>query len=158
MTTSRRPSAPLAVPIVATALLLGALGVLSGCAQPAEPEEEVFRGRKITSMVELMNKVVLPTSDAILYISSRTPTNDDEWKELQGKALMLAESANLLLSEHYAMDRDRWIEVTMPMLEAGEAAYQAALDRDVDALAELNDPLYTSCITCHEHYQPGFTY
>ena len=42
------------------------------------------------------------------------------------------------------------------MLDAGEAAYRAAKDRDVDALVALNDQLYTSCLECHLHYRPGY--
>ena len=29
-----------------------------------------------------------------------------------------------------------------------------AKDRDVQALVELNDALYTSCLECHIHYPP----
>ena len=127
-----------------------------GATEEGTTKKEVFRGRQIATMSELMVKIIYPTSDAILYISTRTPTNDVEWNELQGKALMLAESANLLLSPIYAWDDEQWIEDTKLMLDAGEAAYEAALEKDVDALAELNDALYTSCIVCHKHYRPGY--
>ena len=33
---------------------------------------------------------------------------------------------------------------------------QAAQDRDVEALSELNDPLYQSCVTCHQHFRTGY--
>ena len=42
------------------------------------------------------------------------------------------------------------------MLDAGEAAFFAAKDRDVEALSELNDQLYQSCVTCHRHYRRGY--
>lgn len=109
-----------------------------------------------STMTELMVKVIYPTSDAILYVSSRTPTTEQEWSDLQGKALMLAESANLLLMPERALDRDQWLKDTKLMLDAGIAAFEAAMAKDVDALIELNEPLYQSCIVCHLHYRPDY--
>jgi cytochrome c556 len=42
------------------------------------------------------------------------------------------------------------------MLDAGEAAYRAAKDRDVPALEALSDQMYESCVTCHQHYRPDY--
>ena len=28
--------------------------------------------------------------------------------------------------------------------------------KDVAALEALNDELYQSCVTCHEHFRPGY--
>ncbi len=112
--------------------------------------------RQVGTMSELMVKIIYPTSDAILYISTRTPTNEVEWGELQGKALMLAESANLIMSPIHARDQGQWMEDAKLMLDAGEEAYEAALAKDVDKLAELNDAVYQSCVTCHLHYRPDY--
>ena len=107
-------------------------------------------------MSELMVNIIYPTSDAILYISTRTPTNDVEWNELRAKALMLTESANLLMMPGRARDQDRWMQDAKLMLDAGAAAFRAAKSRDVDALADLNDAVYTSCTTCHQHYRTSY--
>src|SRR6187551_2559481 len=64
----------------------------------------------IGTMSELMINLIYPTSDAVLYITTRTPTNDVEWNELTAKTLMLAESANLLMMPSRAMDQDRWMK------------------------------------------------
>jgi hypothetical protein len=122
----------------------------------AKSAPEIFRGRQVGTMSDLMVKIIYPTSDAILYISTRTPTNEVEWNELQGKALMLAESANLLMSPLHAWDEERWMADAKLMLEAGEAAYEAALAKDVEALANLNDAVYQSCVVCHLHYRPCY--
>jgi hypothetical protein len=147
------------------ALLGGALagaGLLAGAlfaglgglgAQEVEP---VPVPRQVGTMSDLMVKIIYPTSDAILYISSRTPTDEAGWNELQSKALMLAESANLLMSPIHAWDQDRWMRDAKLMLDAGEAAYEAAMARDVDGLAELNEAVYQSCVTCHLHYRPDY--
>jgi hypothetical protein len=110
----------------------------------------------IGTMSELMVDIIYPASDAILYITTRTPTNDAEWNELQGKALMLAESANLLMMPSRAMDQDRWMKDSQLMLDAGAAAYEAAKNRNTAALEELNQAVYDSCVVCHFHYRPDY--
>jgi hypothetical protein len=110
----------------------------------------------IGTMSELMIDLIYPTSDAILYISSRTPTNDVEWNELRAKALTLAESANLLMMPSRAYDNDRWMKDAQLMLDAGAAAFEAAKNRDVPALENLNQAVYESCLVCHFHYRPDY--
>ena len=111
----------------------------------------------IGTMSELMVDIIYPTSDAILYITTRTPTNEVEWNELQGKALMLAESANLLMMPSRVMvPEKRWRQDAQLMLDAGAAAYEAARNRDLAALEELNQAVYDSCVVCHLHYRPDY--
>ena len=85
-------------------------------------------------MSELMVHMIYPTSDAVFYITSRTPKTDAEWAELQAKTLTLAESANLLMMPGRARDQDRWMKDARLMLDAGWAAFKAAKAKDVAAL------------------------
>ena len=110
----------------------------------------------VGTMSELMIDLIYPTSDAILYISSRTPTNDVEWNELRAKALTLAEAANLIMMPSRAYDNDRWMKDAQLMLDAGAAAFEAAKNRDVPALENLNQAVYESCLVCHFHYRPDY--
>jgi hypothetical protein len=135
-------------------LLVFVTGAASAQAEPAA--EAPIVPIPASTMSELMIKVIYPTSDAVLYVGSRTPTTEQEWNELQGKALMLAESANLLLMPQRALDQDQWLKDTKLMLDAGIAAYEAAMNKDVDKLIELNEPLYQSCVVCHQHYRPDY--
>jgi hypothetical protein len=107
-------------------------------------------------MSDLMVHMIYPTSDAVFYISSRTPTTDAEWAELQAKTLTLAESANLMMMPGRTRDNDRWIKDAKLMLDVGEAAFKAAKAKDVAALEALSDQLYQSCVTCHQHYRPNY--
>jgi len=109
-----------------------------------------------STMSELMVKIIYPASDAIFYITTREPKSEVEWVELQGKALAVAESANLLMMPGRARDQDRWMQDAKLMLDAGRAAFRAAKARDVAALDALNDDLYTSCTSCHQHYRPNY--
>src|SRR5262249_33919652 len=100
------------------------VGVSSVSAQSPAP-------RAIGSMSELMVEVLYPTSDAIFYIGTRTPANSREWGDLQAKALMLAESANLLMMPGYARDQDRWMADSTLLRDAGAAAFKAAKAKDL---------------------------
>jgi hypothetical protein len=107
-------------------------------------------------MSDLMVKIIYPSSDAVFYITTRMPKTEVEWGELQGKTLALAESANLLMMPGRARDQDRWMQDAKLMLDAGTAAYRAARAKDVAALDALNDQLYNSCTSCHQHYRPNY--
>jgi hypothetical protein len=108
------------------------------------------------TMSDLMVKIIYPASDAVFYITTRQPKNDVEWGELQGKTLALAESANLLMMPGRARDQDRWMQDSQLMLDAGIAAFRAAKRKDLAALEAVNDQLYVSCTSCHQHYRPNY--
>jgi lipocalin-like protein len=110
----------------------------------------------VATMSDLMVKVIYPASDAIFYITTRQPASEAEWGDLQAKALMVAESANLLMMPGRARDEDRWMQDAKLMLDAGRAAYRAARAKDLAALEALNDQLYESCTSCHQHYRPNY--
>lgn len=112
--------------------------------------------RNIGSMSELMVKIIYPTSDALFYIESRTPKTDAEWNVLEGQALMLAESANLLMMPGRARDQKQWMADAKLMLDAGALAVKAVQSKDVEAIAALGDQLVESCTSCHKHYRPGY--
>jgi hypothetical protein len=150
--------------------LLGIVFTTSVIAAPAvarRSDDALWRGRPVQStahppvtrvgtMSELMVHLIYPTSDAVFYISSRTPKTDAEWSELQAKTLTLAESANLLMLPGRARDQDRWMKDAKLMLDAGWAAFKAAKAKDAAALEALSDQLYESCVTCHKNYRPDY--
>lgn len=107
-------------------------------------------------MSELMTKIIYPMSDAIFYVPTRAPKNDVEWDELSAKALMLAESGNLLLLPGRLRDQDLWVADTKLLIDAGNAAFKAAKNKDLAALTALNDALYESCVTCHADYRKNY--
>lgn len=112
--------------------------------------------RNVGSMSDLMVKIIYPTSDAIFYVESRTPTNDAEWTVLEGQALMLAETANLLMLPGRARDQKQWMADAKLMLDAGAAAVKAAKTKNAEAVSAVSDQLLESCTSCHKHYRPGY--
>lgn len=122
-------------------------------AQVAAPATDL---KVVGTMSELMIRIIYPASDAVFYITTRTPETDVQWGELQGQTLMLAETANLLMMPGHARDQERWMADAQLMRDAGAAAFKAAKAKDVKALEALNDQLYQSCTTCHMHYRPNY--
>ena len=112
--------------------------------------------RNVGSMSDLMVKIIYPASDALFYIESRTPTTDAEWTVLEGQALMVAESANLLMLPGRARDQQQWMADAKLMLDAGADAVKFAKVKNVEAIAGLSDRLYESCTSCHKHYRPDY--
>ena len=112
--------------------------------------------RNVGTMSDLMVKIIYPSSDALFYIESRTPKNDAEWTVLEGQALMVAESANLLMMPGRARDQKQWMADSKLMLDAGAAAVTAAKAKDVAAISALSDQLLESCTSCHRHYRKGY--
>jgi hypothetical protein len=148
------------IPIVAMLVVCGAqTGGQAGAqsaAPPAAPPATPVITQSVGSMSDLMVKIIYPASDAVFYISTRTPQTDLQWNELQGQTLMVAESANLLMLPGRARDQDRWMADAKLMRDAGAAAFKAARNKDVPALEAVNDQLYESCTTCHMHYRPNY--
>ncbi len=147
--------------LVAGAVLAEALTAQTPPAQtPSRQElesEAVRTMRRIGSMSELMVHLIYPTSDAVFYIETRTPTTDAEWGELEAKTLMFGEAANLLLMPDRIREPEaQWISDAVLLLEVGRAALRATRNRDVPALAGLNDQLYQSCVSCHSHFRQGY--
>lgn len=125
------------------------------------PQENQASGASVSqvpvgTMSELMVKIIYPTSDAVFYITTRTPQDAVGWADLEGKTLMLAEAGNLLMLPAHRRDDDRWLTDARLMRDAGAAAYKAAKARDVKALEDVNESLYQSCVTCHQHYRRNY--
>lgn len=138
--------------IVLSLLILYAGPAVAGQAAAAPKPAQL----PIGTMSDLMVKIIYPASDAIFYITTRTPQDAAGWTELEGKALMVAEAGNLLMMPAHQRDEDRWLADAKLMRDAGAAAYKAAKAKDVKALEELNDALYQSCVTCHQHYRRNY--
>jgi hypothetical protein len=107
-------------------------------------------------MSELMLDIIFPTSNEIFYVGRNENKTLKEWDDLRNNALVLAESANLLMAENRAKDQERWMADARLLWEVGNKAFKAAKVKDLEAIKALNDDLYEACQSCHEHYRPGY--
>ena len=146
---------------LALVLLVGATALAQAPAAPKQPAPKQPAAerpptRNVGSMSDLMVKIIYPASDALFYIESRTPKTEAEWTVLEGQALMVAESANLLMLPGRARDQKQWMADAKLMLDAGAAAVKAAKAKNVEAIAALSDQLMESCTSCHKNYRPDY--
>ena len=125
--------------------------LLAGGALAQAPAPE-----SVGTMSELMLDIIFPVSNEIFYVSRNEKKTEKDWYDLRQNALTLAESANILMGDNRAKDKDRWMRDAYLLREAGRKAYVAAKAKDLPALESLNDELYEACQSCHEHYQPGY--
>jgi cytochrome c556 len=112
--------------------------------------------QSVGTMSELMLDVIYPTSDQIFYVSRDEQKTEKDWIALRRNALILAESANLLMADNRARDKDKWMKDARLLLDVGNKAYKAAKAKDLPALEALNAELYESCQACHVDYRPGY--
>ena len=87
--------------------------------------------KPIGTVDDLMIGVIWPLSDDLFYVATRdNPSTDEEWRLFQGKMLMLAESANLLMMPGRAWDNNGWAKDSQRLYDAGTAAFKAAKAKD----------------------------
>jgi hypothetical protein len=110
----------------------------------------------VGTVSQLMIDIIYPSSDALFYIERTPPKTDHDWNVIRANALTLAESGNLLLMGYRQRDQDRWVKDTKLMIDAGTAAFRAAQKKDMQAILDLNDQLYQSCVVCHKDYRPNY--
>lgn len=129
-------------------VMLAAAAVLMSALWPVLAAENADL-QATTSVAEMMNRLVTPTSNAVFAVASEAPASDEAWRHLENSALMLAESANLLLIPGYVRADARWSQDAALMKSAALAAFEAAKNRNVSLLEELGNTLYESCESCH---------
>jgi hypothetical protein len=138
--------------IIAMLLLVAAQATSSPPAAAQAPSADTTA----KTMSQLMIDPIYPASDAIFYISTRTPATDADWRALEAKTSALADAAQALAAPMYFRDRNKWMADAKLMIDASATAVVAVKRRDVNALVELNDALYTSCVQCHQDYRPNY--
>jgi cytochrome c556 len=140
-------------------LRLLALFIASGIVlaqAPSTPPAETPGIKSIGSMKEIMLDMIYPTSDQIFYVGRDEKKTEKDWVDIRRAALMLAESANLLMAPNRALDKDQWMRDAMLLQDVGNKAYKAAKVKDEEGLEALNAELYEACQSCHVHYRPGY--
>ena len=136
-----------------------ALLLIAGAIQaqaPATKAPDDPNLKSIGTMSEVMIDIIFPTSNEIFYVGRDEKKSLKDWEDLTNNALMLAESANLLMAPNRAKDNGRWMEDAKLLREVGVKAFALAKAKDLDGLKSLNDDLYEACQSCHVHYRPGY--
>ena len=106
--------------------------------------------RPVANVNQLMNALVIPSSNVLFNVGLEAPDGDEGWAEVENNAIVLAESGNLLLM--HSGGREGWIEASRALIAAGGASLKAAVDRDPDELLLVGDQILESCQSCHDQY------
>ena len=136
------------------------LGLLYGCDRPASPPSYTPSG----DMAYFMGHLLDPAAD-VIWRSAGTivtlegeedlaPTNDEGWFQVEHSAVVLAEAANLLLTEARRADSEDWVEISQGLGRVGRELIAAAEAQDKDAVFRLGGELYNVCVACHQLYWP----
>jgi hypothetical protein len=142
--------------------LLVILG-LTGCAQQEEVKPVPY---KLTGDVKHIMQWVLDPAADLLWDSAGSiitaegteelaPTTEEGWLAVQHSAVVVAESANLLILPGRARDDQDWREISLAMVDVGMRAKAAAEAKDADALFDIGGELYRVCVSCHSQYIQG---
>ena len=132
----------------------------------------------VGTMAQIMRGIYFPNSNLIFDVQMRDPAEPPSesadgtvsstfsgiytgWQVVENAALVLAESSSLInktgrLCENgrYApVERYDWLKWSRELGEVGWEIYQAALERDQEAVAELTNNLAGACDNCHRVYR-----
>ena len=115
---------------------------------------QVATFQPVGTVRQIMLGIVAPTSDVIFKVPNEAPKDDKAWTTVQNSALTLAETGNLLMLPGRAKDKEEWLKQAKALVATGAAAFRAANNKDVKALADIGDKIDETCEACHAKYLP----
>ena len=145
---------------VAAALVLASTLLFASCGDRSGPPY-----KPMVDVKDLMISIVDPAADVLWDavgtiitmegIDEWYPETDEEWAEVRNAAVVLMESGNLLMMGNRARDQETWMRLSLAMIDAGEAALQAAESRDPEQVFAVGEQIYFACDRCHGLYWIG---
>ncbi len=133
----------------------------------------------VGTLAQIMRGIYFPNSNIIFDTQMRDPDAPPEenaaggtvsstfsgiytgWQVVENAALVLAEGASLINKPGRPCENGRmvpnerydWLKYSREMTDVGWAIYQAALERDQEAVGELTNNLAEACDSCHRVYR-----
>jgi len=105
------------------------------------------------SVMEIMDAMVVPQSDALFGVGRTAPATAAQWKALRLDAIVLIEAGRALTVAERSEGPD-WDAWSRGMAAAAAQAINAIDARDVDGVLEAGGALIESCTGCHSLYLP----
>lgn len=139
------------------------LALLTGCKKAEEKAPTFVKAHDIK---QLMATIVQPQAD-VFWKSAGSftdesgthelrPTTEEGWLRTRSAAATITEMGNLLMTEQYAKGRgEDWMQFSKSLVEIGQKAEKAAVDRSEDAIFETGGTMYNVCTACHQVYPPA---
>ena len=130
------------------------LGVC-GCIALATAEAQQPGIKPIASIMQLHEAMISPSSDALFDVGREAPKDDRGWVAVRNHAVILAESANMLMVAGRAKDKGDWMKFSAALADAAAAALKAAEAKNVAGVLDAGDRIVPVCEACHEPYRDG---
>jgi cytochrome c556 len=130
-------------------LVMMFLAALASTAMSAEQEPPF---KPVADVRQLMNAILIPSSDALFEVGSKPPKDADAWTNVERAAVTLAESGNLLMIGSRAKREAAWMQFARALVDAGQEAVKAATKKNVDDVLAAGDKIYETCDGCHSKY------
>ena len=111
--------------------------------------------RAIATVRELHDVMISPSSDAVFDAATNPPTEAKGWLVARNQALVLGESANLLMVGSRVRDNANWMKMSRALVDAAALAAGAIEKRDAKALEVATDAITMACMDCHRPYRDG---
>jgi len=137
--------------------------LITGCNQPEQVKPILFESTG--DVKHIMQWVLDPAADHLwdsagsIITEAGTeelaPTTEEGWLAVQHSAVVVAETANLLLMPSRTKDDEAWREIALGLVSAGLRAKAAAEAKDAEELFEAGAQLYRVCKSCHTIYVEG---
>ena len=105
----------------------------------------------IATVKDVMLGLTIPSSDFVWGVEDE-PADDAAWDEVRLNAVMLVESANLLLAPERARDGEKWASEAAALIAAARVTIAAVDARDFDGVIDSGEAIYDSCESCHASY------
>ena len=100
---------------------------------------------------DVMQGLTVPNSD-FLWGVDEAPGDNAGWDAIRLNAVMLEESAKLLMTEGRAREGEAWIKQALALASAAQQARAAADSQNIDGLFAASDAMYNACESCHIVY------
>lgn len=105
------------------------------------------------SVMEIMDAMVVPQSDALFAVGRIAPTTAVQWNTLRLDAIVLIEAGRALTLAERSQGPD-WDAWSRGMAAAAAQAVNAIEARQVDGVLDAGGALIESCTGCHRVYLP----
>jgi cytochrome c556 len=113
------------------------------------------------NLKQVMRSVLLPNSNIIFEVQSKTPKYDLEWQPVAKAAIAIQETANLILlpgrtrsnGQPVPVQAADYMQFAQALAAAGGKCLKAAQAKSLDAIGNCTDLLSDACDNCHKVYR-----
>lgn len=155
--------------LVSVLLFVGGIGFIIAAERtrreggtPAAPPTSARAAPPLATVGQLMNGLIQPSAEHVWNsvsvtvsetgVDEKQPRTDEEWAMVETSAVMLVESATLLLEGNRNPGGDVWSKAAKDMAEASALTAKAAQARNKDDIFKLGETIYRACTDCHATY------